>query len=84
MKFTSKCKKTTHICDRNQYKEIGFLERITMTFHFLLCKGCREYSKRNGKLTKTIETAQIKTLLPEQKQALKNRLSQEIKKTSNL
>ena len=84
MKSTSKCKKTTHICDRNQYKEIGFIENITMTIHILICKGCRDYSKRNGKLTKTLETAQIKTLLPEQKEVLKNRLSKEMKRNPNL
>lgn len=84
MKTSSKCNKNIHICDRSQYKETGFLENMRMNIHILICKVCRDYSKRNGKLTKTIKSAKIRTLPPEQKEVLKNTLSEEIKRASNL
>ena len=83
MKSNSKCNKTAHICDKNQYKEAGFFDNIKMTIHLFMCKYCREYSKRNVKLTKTIASANIKTLPPEQKELLKHRLTQEMNNHSN-
>ncbi|MBK5213669.1 MAG: hypothetical protein JJE55_08435 [Flavobacteriaceae bacterium] len=79
MKFFLKCDEAVHVCDKSQYKEAGFLDKLMLKMHLLMCKLCRGYSKRNVKLTKTIHSANIKTLRPEEKQLLKVRLQQEIK-----
>lgn len=78
MKFFLKCDEAAHVCDKCQYKEAGFLDKLMMNIHLLMCKLCRGYSKRNGKLSKTIEAANLKTLRPEEKENLKTRLQQEM------
>lgn len=83
MKLFSKCSEAAHICDKHQYEEIGFLDKIKMKLHLLLCKLCRNYSKRNERLTKELKTANIKTFTSEEKQLLKSRLAKEIKNHSN-
>lgn len=84
MKFYFKCEEAAHICDKHQYKEIGFSDSIRMRIHLFLCKLCREYSKRNGKLTKTIKASNIKTLPIEEKELLKDRLAQEMNNSSDI
>ena len=73
-----KCDEAVHVCDKSQYKEASFFEKLKLKLHILLCKLCRGHVNRNNKLTKTIKSAKIKTLCPEEKQQLKTRLRQEI------
>lgn len=65
------------MCDKSQYKEAGFFDKFMLKIHLLMCKLCRGYSKRNTKLTKTLESANIKTLCAEDKQRIKTRLREE-------
>ncbi len=53
MKLT--CDEATTICNKNQYGEISFLERLKLQFHIFLCKKCGKYSKQNGVMTKCLE-----------------------------
>ncbi len=78
MKFYYKCNETAQICDRHQYKEASLLESVRMKLHLFLCTICREYSRKNGKLTRTIKSANIKRLPSEEKELLRSKLSQEI------
>ena len=66
-----KCQEANHVCDKNQYKEAGFLDRIKLGIHLLYCKACRKYSSRNNKLSKVIQNSQLKTMDPKEKQKLK-------------
>lgn len=83
MKLYFKCEEAAHICDKHQYKEISFSDSLRMRIHLFLCKFCREYSERNGKLTKTIKASNIKTLPLEDKELLKDRLAQEMNNSSD-
>ncbi len=78
MKFFLECDKAVHVCDKSQYNEASFFEKLMLKLHILMCKFCRGHAKRNSKLTKTIKSANIKTLRPEEKQQLKTKLRQEI------
>jgi hypothetical protein len=78
MKFFLKCNEAANICDKSQYKEAGFFEKIMLKIHLLMCKFCRGYAKNNVKLTSTIKSAAIKTLAPDDKQQLKEKLQQKI------
>jgi predicted anti-sigma-YlaC factor YlaD len=78
MKFFLKCNEAANVCDKSQYEEAGFFEKVMLKMHLVMCKFCRGYSKSNTKLTKTIKSANIKTLRPEEKQTLKTRVQQEI------
>ena len=80
MKFFFKCDEAVHVCDKSQYNEASFFEKLLLKLHILICALCRGHVKRNNKLTETIKSAKIKTLQPEEKQILKTRIQQEITK----
>tara|TARA_R110002124_G_scaffold144238_4_gene309233 strand:+ start:931 stop:1191 length:261 start_codon:yes stop_codon:yes gene_type:complete len=50
-KFIISCDEATTICDKSQYGEATFFEKIKLNFHFLICKVCGLYSKQNAKMT---------------------------------
>lgn len=80
MKFFLKCDDAANLCDKSQYKEAGFFDKLMLRIHLLMCKLCRSYSQRNVILTNTIKSANIKTLTLEDKQLLKKKLQYEIDK----
>jgi hypothetical protein len=51
-KFIITCDEATTICDKSQYGEATFFEKIKLNVHFLLCKICGLYTKQNAKMTK--------------------------------
>lgn len=80
MKLFLKCEEAGHTCDKSQYKESGFFEKVLLNIHLLYCSACRKYVKRNTKLTRLIKKSQLKMMPVEQKLILKNRLRQEMSK----
>ena len=46
------CEKASHVCDKSQYEEASFWEKIKLNLHLIYCKACRKYSNKNSKLTK--------------------------------
>lgn len=53
-KFFINCNEATLVCDKTQYKEAGFWERIKLSLHLLTCKHCKVYTKQNAIITKVI------------------------------
>ena len=51
-KLNITCKQAVAICDKSQYKEATFFEKIQLNIHFLCCKICTKYSEQNIFLTK--------------------------------
>jgi hypothetical protein len=51
-KFIITCDEATTICDKNQYSEATFLEKIKLNIHFIRCRICFKYTKQNMTLTK--------------------------------
>lgn len=51
-KFEITCDEATTICDKNQYGEASFFDKIKLNIHFLGCKICALYTKQNTMLTK--------------------------------
>lgn len=51
-KFRLTCDEATTICDKNQYGEATFLEKMKLNLHFITCKNCFSYTKQNITLTK--------------------------------
>jgi len=41
------CDEATSICDKNQYGEASFLEKMKLRFHLFMCKHCKKYVKHN-------------------------------------
>ena len=51
-KLNLTCDEATTICDKNQYGEATFLEKLKLNIHFIRCKICFKYTKQNTTLTK--------------------------------
>mmetsp|Transcript_14572 Transcript_14572/g.21895 ORF Transcript_14572/g.21895 Transcript_14572/m.21895 type:complete len:82 (-) Transcript_14572:131-376(-) len=78
MKVKLECRDAEHICDKNQYKEAGFWEKMRLTLHMAYCSACRKYTLRNTKLTKAIQSPQVQTVSQSEKEALKKKLEQQL------
>ena len=69
----SYCEKYGMFCDKCQYDEASFWERLKLKFHLFLCGGCREYSKKNTHLSKAIRNAETQALLPQRNKKILNK-----------
>lgn len=72
LKFGIQCHEANHVCDKSQYKESTFLEKVKLNLHLLYCKACREYTKANLKLTSVITDSKITCMDKKSKECLKN------------
>jgi len=80
MKIKLECREANHICDKNQYREASFWEKVRLTFHLIYCRACQKYTSRNNKLTKVIKNPKVKSVCPKDKAVLKQKLEQELSK----
>jgi len=76
MKFFLKCNEAAKVCDKTQYQEAGWFERICLRLHLLLCGCCRGYSSNNNKLSKALKSSKLQTLPPEDKKRMKKLIEQ--------
>ena len=80
MKMIFKCEEVNHSCDKSQYKEATFWEKVKLNIHLIFCELCRKYSARNAKLSNAIYKGDIKTMPTKDKLELKEVLRKEIAK----
>lgn len=78
-KFFINCDEATKICNKNQYKEATFFEKIKLRFHLLLCKYCKQFSKQNSLVTKACnehlrQEVPLKTLTPKEKAVMRQKI----------
>lgn len=50
--FNISCEQANEICNKAQYGEATFTEKLKLNWHLLICKFCRLYTKQNQTLTK--------------------------------
>lgn len=74
------CSEAAHCCDKVQYEEASFLEKLKIHLHLFLCKPCKKYSENNIKLTSLIKKANLKTCTEKEKKAWKEKIEKEISK----
>ncbi len=83
-KFKLTCDEATMICDKSQYGEASFNEKLKLNFHIAFCKFCKMYSAQNAKLTDMFKS---KCSLSENKRLMsnedKNKISEEFEKMLN-
>ncbi|MEX6626549.1 hypothetical protein PG913_01195 [Tenacibaculum pacificus] len=76
------CEQATNICDKAQYNEASFYEKIQLNLHLLNCKFCSLYSKQNRKMSAIFKMKasncknEIKCLSKEDKDKIKEQLHQ--------
>lgn len=79
-KIKLECHEANHICDKNQYKEASFKEKLVLTLHLLYCRACRKYTSRNTKLTKLTKKPEVQTLDNSEKSKLQSAFEKELAK----
>ena len=63
------CEKARLICDKVQYNEATFIEKLRLKFHLFMCKTCSAHSAKNGELTSLCSKAQLQCLSDAEKEA---------------
>ncbi|RXG28054.1 hypothetical protein DSM01_2561 [Leeuwenhoekiella palythoae] len=81
MKLFINCKEARQICDRGQYEEISFMEKLSVKLHRSICSRCVKYSERNAKLTHLLKDSKCKHMTPECKKRIREELERELAKT---
>lgn len=71
------CEEAAHICNRKQYKEASWKERIQLFTHILICKTCASFSRKNTRLTHLCDKAQLRSLSSREKEHMKKQIQQQ-------
>ena len=72
------CEKANHVCDKTQYEEATWVEKIKLTLHLIYCRACRKYSSNNQKLTKVIKDSKVECMNSKEKETLNITLTKAI------
>lgn len=73
------CEEAQHICDKSQYGEATFWEKIKLNIRLSWCKITRAYTKRNKTLTKTMKSSKVDCLKQHEQQELKEKFENQLK-----
>ena len=68
------CKKAALICNKSQYNEATFIEKLQLRFHLVVCKTCSKFSKKNKQLTYLCDKAGLNSLSEGDKRKMKEKL----------
>ena len=77
-KIKLECHEANHICDKSQYNEASFWEKVRLNIHLIYCRACREYTRRNTKLTKAYQDPRVNTVNKEEKADLQELLNKQL------
>lgn len=70
------CEQAADICNRTQYSESTRWERLKLRLHLRICRTCKNYSKKNAKLTSLCDKAGLSSLSKEDKDNMKRNLGE--------
>ena len=68
------CEKAAIICNKTQYREATFSEKLKLKFHLLVCRTCSKFSKKNTHFTSLCNQANLHSLSHKDKELMKNQL----------
>lgn len=72
------CEKAAIICNKTQYREATFIERLKLKFHLLMCKNCPDFVARNTQLTALCQKANLQCLTEKDKREMKAQLEEKL------
>lgn len=72
------CAEANRCCDKAQYEEASFGEKIRINVHNFFCKACRKYTEDNNKLSALIKKANLKTCSEKEKKMWKEKIEREV------
>lgn len=82
MRRILKCDSACTVCDKAQYNEASFRDKLCLIMHLIFCKSCRDYVRNNRKLTKHLQS-EIGKLNPEAKAKMQGAIDSELNKSSS-
>lgn len=65
------CEKAAIICNKTQYGEASFMDKLKLKFHLFMCKTCSAFTKKNTELTTLCEKANLHSLSEQEKSKMK-------------
>ncbi len=75
--FGLDCAEAAHTSHKKEYREAGLTDKIRLKFHLLLCPPCKDYSKKNHKLSDLLRKAKIDSCTQDEKERLRERMRQQ-------
>jgi hypothetical protein len=72
------CEEAKEICNKAQYNEASFLEKLKLLSHTFMCKICARFTKENTKLTALCQKADLKSFSEAEKTELKKHLQKHL------
>jgi len=83
-KIMINCDEASTICDKTQYREASFFDKIRLQMHLFLCKKCGLYSEQNKIMSKIFSTHLshngTKHLCDDDKESLKEDLKHQLER----
>ncbi len=76
------CSEANHVCDKSQYKESSFWEKIKLNIHILYCRACKKYTKNNNKLTSVISNSKVTCMGRNDKEYLRKDFKKALKENN--
>lgn len=80
--FHVDCAEANNCCDKAQYRNASFGEKMKLLVHLAYCKACRRYTNRNRKLTKLVDRSNLKPCSEAQKKQWKETIEKEYAKNN--
>jgi len=71
------CEKAAIICNKTQYSEASFMDKLKLRFHLFMCKTCSKFSRKNAELTTICEKANLHSLSEHEKIIMKEHLKKD-------
>ena len=72
------CDEAALICNKKQYKEATFIEKIKLVMHLIICKTCSQFSQKNAEFTSLCKKAPLHCLSEKDKVIMKKDLQDKI------
>ena len=72
------CEQAAIICNKTQYREATFVEKMKLRFHLFMCKTCSKFTKQNTQLTTLCQKADLHSLSESEKAKMKMELQDKI------
>ncbi len=65
------CDKASIICNKVQYKEASWWQKIKLKLHLRYCGSCAEYTEKNTALTSLCDKAKLNSLSEADKEKMR-------------
>ena len=73
------CEEAYYICDKVQYGDASFWDKLKLNLRHLWCRFTKNYVKKNIQLTQMMKTSNLQVLHTSERELLKERFNQHLK-----